>query len=218
MADEETKTDVKITEPVAVDNEQQGKSAAKAEPKVDPVDWKSRFEQAEKDANEAKADVDKWKGLSRKHERRQLEALGFDADAIDKIVAEQKKNPKTVAEKFSGYDDLAARIKNLEASTESAKAEAAVAKAIAKFHVSDDDAPLLNGMSGDALENLAKRLGGDSKKTPSAPNLSGAGKVGEPVSGPKQIATREEYAAMSREERRKARQDGRLNQLLGIKS
>ena len=218
MADEEIKTDVKPTEQVVGGDDQQGKPAVKAEPKGGSVDWKTRFEQAEKSANEAKADADKWKGLSRKHERRQLEALGFDAETAEKILAEQKKNPKAVADKVAGYDDLAARIKDLETSTQQANAEAAVAKAVSKFHVSDADAPLLDGLGGDALESLAKRLGEDNKKTPSAPNLNGAGKVGEPVSGPKQIATREEYAALSREERRTARQDGRLNQLLGIKS
>lgn len=52
---------------------------------------------------------------------------------------------------------------------------------------------------------------------PAAPSLDGAGRIGSPIDGPSaQIATREEYAALSPEERRAARENGRLNQLLNI--
>lgn len=155
-----------------------------------------------------------WKHQSRKHETRQLEALGFDPDTIARIREDQKKNPKAASD---ALEDFVKRIDALEKDRDQARAEAAVAKAIATYHVPDEDAPLLEGLSGDVLTNLAKRLGQEAK-TPAAPSTDGAGKVGAPVSGPKQIATREEYAALSPEERRAARKDGRLNQLMGIKN
>lgn len=51
---------------------------------------------------------------------------------------------------------------------------------------------------------------------PPAASTDGAGQVGDPISGPPQIATREEYITLSAKERRAARKDGRLDQLLGV--
>jgi hypothetical protein len=204
-----------------VDPPKPAESPKPAEPKTAPddkTDWKAEAERAKAELDKTVADRDKWQNLSRKHERRQLEALGFDADAVERIIAEQKANPKAVAEKVAGYDELVKRIEGLEKTATDATARAAVAEAVSTYHVSAEDAPLLAGLSGDALINLAKRLGQEPKSPPAAPSLDGAGKVGAPVSGPKQIATREEYAALSPEERRAARKDGRLNQLLGITS
>ncbi len=172
-------------------------------------EWKEKYEAA-------LVDVDKWKGLSRKHERRQLEALGFDADAADKILAARQENPKLVADKVAGYDSLAQRIETMESDLAAARAEAEVSRAAADHHVAPEDAALLVGLTGDTLKALAKRLGNE-QKLPHAPAPAGvAGNVGSVIDGPKQIATREEYAALSPEERRKARQDGRTNKLLGI--
>lgn len=183
-----------------------------ADPKPsDGTDWKAKYD-------EIAAKLDNYKDISRKHERRQLEALGFDPETIEKIKAEREKNPKALAEKVAGYDDLAQRIEAMEKRAEAAEASAAVARAIAKHNVSEEDAPLLEGLTGDALDALAARLGAPAKLPAAPPPDGGAGKVGTPVSGAKpQIATREEYAALSPEERRQARRDGRVNQLLGVK-
>lgn len=181
------------------------------EPRDNGEDWKARAEAAQ-------ADAEKWKQLARKHERRQLEALGFDPDTAEKVLTERRQNPKVVADKVAGYDELLGRIAGLEEREKTATARADVAMAVAEHGVSREDAALLDGLSGDALTNLAKRLGKDNTTTtpPAAGTTAGQGNVGDPVSGPKQIATREEYAALTKDERRKARQDGRLNQLLGV--
>lgn len=174
-----------------------------AAPAVDPA----RVEALE-------AEVEKWKSLSRKHERRQLEALGFDADTADQLLKERRDNPKAVAEKVAGYDDLAARIAGIEADRDAARRDAV----IARYSIPDEYTDLLEGLSGEALEAKAAKVGAlvATKSAPAAPNTDGAGRAGAPVSGPKPIATREEYAALSADERRAARKDGRLDQLLGV--
>lgn len=160
------------------------------------------------------AEVDKWKSLSRKHERRQLEALGFDADTAEQLLKERRSNPKAVAEKVAGYDDLAARIAEIEADRDSARRDAV----IARYNIPDEYTDLLDGLSGEALEAKAAKVGAlvATKSAPAASSADGAGRAGAPVSGPKPIATREEYAALSPDERRAARKDGRLDQLLGV--
>lgn len=169
-----------------------------------------------KELDELRAEVDKWKNLSRKHERRQLEALGFDEQTAEQILKERRDNPKAVAEKVAGYDELAARIEQIEADRDAARRETV----IARYQIPEDYQDLLEGLSGDALEAKAAKVGAlvatTYKSVPAASSTDGAGRAGAPVSGPTPITTREEYAALSADERRAARKDGRLNQLLGV--
>ena len=164
----------------------------------------------------AQDDATKWKDLSRKHERRHLEALGFPPDKVDELLEQRKTNPTAVADKVAGYDDLAARLKKLEEDRDQARSEAEVAKAAAKYGVKAEDIVFLEGRTGDDLKSMAERLA--QPKAVQATSPAGvAGNNGTPVSGPPQIATREQYIALSPEERKKAREDGRLDQLLGRK-
>lgn len=155
-----------------------------------------------------------WRHQSKRHESRSLKALGFTDEQVDAIVAARKNDPGVVAQKFTGYDELAGRVGGLEKDRDAARIEAEVARAVAAYHVSAEDAGLLDGLTGDRLTAMAKRLGGTTG-SPAAPP-DGAGKIGAPVGGPRQIQTREEYAALPPQERREARKDGRLDHLLGI--
>lgn len=158
-----------------------------------------------------------WRTQSKKHEARSLTALGFTDAQVDAIAAARAENPGLVAERFAGYDELTQRVDDLERARATAVGEAEVARAVAAHHVAAEDAALLDGLTGERLTALAQRLGqGEGIQAPAAPSTDWYGSPAGPVSGPRQIATREEYAAMSPDERRAARTDGRLNHLLGV--
>lgn len=175
---------------------------------ADETDWKAKAEAAE-------ARAEAYKDIARKHEKRQLEALGFDPETAERIRKEQKAGNGS----SSTLDALNERLKSLEDGIATSHAEAEVARAVARHKIDAEYEELLDGLTGDALEARASKIAELQKasaKILAAPSTDGAGRVGTPVSGPPQIASREEYAALSPEERRAARKDGRLNTLLGV--
>lgn len=107
------------------------------------VDWKARYEQAQKDAEQAQQDAEKWKAHSRKWEDRAKAKNDNDGDA----------------------DDIRARLAEVEQNLKAARAEKERAEVErlkfalgAEFGLSKDDVDLLRG-NEDEMRALAQRLG-----------------------------------------------------------
>lgn len=107
----------------------------------DQVDWKSRYKQAHKDAEQARQDAEKWKAHSRKWEDRAKAKNDGDADDIRARLAEVEQNLKE------------ARAENERVETERLKFELG-----AEYGLSKDDVDLLRG-SEEEMRALAQRLG-----------------------------------------------------------
>ena len=107
------------------------------------VDWKARYEQAQKDAEQAQQDAEKWKAHSRKWEDRAKAKNDTDGDTDDirARLAEVEQNLKE------------ARAENERVETERLKFELG-----AEFGLSKDDVDLLRGNEDD-MRALAQRLG-----------------------------------------------------------
>lgn len=112
------------------------------------VDWKARYEQAQKDAEQAQQDAEKWKAHSRKWEDRAKAKNDNDGDTDDIRVrlAEVEQNLKE------------ARAENERVETERLKFELG-----AEFGLSKDDVDLLRGNEDD-MRALAQRLGEKTKQ------------------------------------------------------
>lgn len=107
------------------------------------VDWKARYEQAQKDAEQAQQDAEKWKAHSRKWEDRAKAKNDNDGDTDDirARLAEVEQNLKE------------ARAENERVEIERLKFELG-----AEFGLSKDDVDLLRGTEDD-MRALAQRLG-----------------------------------------------------------
>lgn len=143
---------------------------------------------------EARADAEKWKGLSRKHE------------AAAKKTAMPAATP-------TGGDDTAAAIEELRRELASSKHEALVARVAAAKGI---PAELLRGDDEDALNAFADSLlafqKGAARPAPPANDDGASGKRGEPIGGGKQL-TAAQALDLSPAERQKAIREGRLAHL-----
>lgn len=156
-----------------------------------------------------KAEADKWKALARKHE----DASKANADKA-KLYDESQEASKTELQKLQ--DQLAAAQQEAaKASAQALRAQIAQAKGVPAELLSGDTEETLNA-AADAL--LAFR--GEAPKPPVAPPAAGQGKVGEPVGAGANQLTKEDVGKMTAAKDfagiEKARQEGRLNHVLGI--
>jgi len=157
------------------------------------------------------AEVAKWKALSRKNEERATENA-----AAAKRLAEIEEANKTEAEK------LQARAETAEKALAERDAKEALA-ALVDVVASEKKVPaaILRGATREELEEHADTYLASLPVIPGAPSADGLGKVGEPIGGPTQLslADLERMAAAGDDEGiTKAKAEGRLNDVLGMKS
>lgn len=147
------------------------------------------------DTTDWKAEAEKWQTLSRKHERRQLEALGFDPDQIEAVRAQLEKDPKAIASKTGGYDELAKRLQTLETERNEAVAHAmrsdvATAKGV--------PVELLTGTTKAELEAAADALLAFKGVIPKVPSANGQGGTGGAVHQGEEMSAEDIVAAATK--------------------
>lgn len=156
-----------------------------------------------------KAEAEKWKSLSRKHE----DASKANADKA-KLYDDAQEAAKTEAQKQAdALAKLAAENEALKVSN--LRAQVAEAKGV--------PAALLTGSTQAEIEAAADALiafrGEQKPATPAAPSADGQGKVGDPVGATMAQLTKADveklYAEGNYDEIEKARTEGRLNVLFG---
>lgn len=104
-------------------------------------------EQADGQETDWKAEAEKWKSLSRKHEARAKE--NFEkASEYDKYLESQKSEQEKQAEAYA----------KLQAERDEAMTSAALAQAALKYGLSAEDMELISGGSADDIESRAERL------------------------------------------------------------
>lgn len=162
--------------------------AATAEDTAQQVDWE--------------AEARKWKELSRKNESRMKE----NAEKA-RLYDEAQEQGKSELQKAQ---EAAAKA---EARAAAMEAEAMRAKVAAATGV---DADLLSGSSEDELRASAERLlAWRGTQVPKGAPATDAGVRGDEIRAARQL-TREDLKKMSPAEIIKARQDGQLNNIMGI--
>ena len=162
--------------------------AAAAEDTAQQVDWE--------------AEARKWKELSRKNESRMKE----NAEKA-RLYDEAQEQGKSELQKAQ---EAAAKA---EARAAAMEAEAMRAKVAAATGV---DADLLSGSSEDELRASAERLlAWRGAQVPKGAPATDAGVRGDEIRAARQL-TREDLKKMSPAEIIKARQDGQLNNIMGI--
>lgn len=162
--------------------------AAAAEDTAQQVDWE--------------AEARKWKELSRKNESRMKE----NAEKA-RLYDEAQEQGKSELQKAQ---EAAAKA---EARAAAMEAEALRAKVAAATGV---DADLLSGSSEDELRASAERLlAWRGAQVPKGAPATDAGVRGDEIRAARQL-TREDLKKMSPAEIIKARQDGQLNNIMGI--
>lgn len=162
--------------------------AATAEDTAQQVDWE--------------AEARKWKELSRKNESRMKE----NAEKA-RLYDEAQEQGKSELQKAQ---EAAAKA---EARAAAMEAEAMRAKVAAATGV---DADLLSGSSEDELRASAERLlAWRGAQVPKGAPATDAGVRGDEIRAARQL-TREDLKKMSPAEIIKARQDGQLNNIMGI--
>lgn len=162
--------------------------AAAAEDTATQVDWE--------------AEARKWKELSRKNESRMKE----NAEKA-RLYDEAQEQGKSELQKAQ---DAAAKA---EARAAAMEAEAMRAKVAAATGV---DADLLSGSSEDELRASAERLlAWRGAQVPKGAPAADAGVRGDEIRAARQL-TRDDLKKMSPAEIIKARQDGQLNNIMGI--
>lgn len=162
--------------------------AATAEATAQQVDWE--------------AEARKWKELSRKNESRMKE----NAEKA-RLYDEAQEQGKSELQKAQ---EAAAKA---EARAAAMEAEAMRAKVAAATGV---DADLLSGSSEDELRASAERLlAWRGAQVPKGAPAADAGVRGDEIRAARQL-TREDLKKMSPAEIIKARQDGQLNNIMGI--
>lgn len=166
----------------------QDTSAAAAEATAQQVDWE--------------AEARKWKELSRKNESRMKE----NAEKA-RLYDEAQEQGKSELQKAQ---EAAAKA---EARAAAMEAEAMRAKVAAATGV---DADLLSGSSEEELRASAERLlAWRGAQVPKGAPATDAGVRGDEIRAARQL-TREDLKKMSPAEIIKARQDGQLNNIMGI--
>jgi hypothetical protein len=175
-----------------------------------PVEIPEPVENVEQDYSDLKkeldlktAEIEKWKTLSRKNERRPLTAIGFSDEEADKLL-EGKSQTKA-------SDVILERIATLENRVSDAEGRANLAQLQLKYQLGDGDIPLFESIPQDKWDEVAKRIVNVSKSK----TTEGLGIVGSPIAGEKQWS-KEDYAKATISERVDARQKGALKDLFGI--
>lgn len=162
--------------------------AATAEATAQQVDWE--------------AEARKWKELSRKNESRMKE--NAEKARLYDEVQEQGKSELQKAQEAAA---------KAEARAAAMEAEAMRAKVAAATGV---DADLLSGSSEDELRASAERLlAWRGAQVPKGAPAADAGVRGDEIRAARQL-TRDDLKKMSPAEIIKARQDGQLNNIMGI--
>lgn len=150
------------------------------------------------------SEVDKWKSLARKNEERAKENYE-KAKRFDEL--EESKKDELQKER-EAREELQRKLDERDKSDAAREAKDRIAK---EYGV---PAEALRGSTEEALEEHAKTLQPLFKKDP-APSSNGQGKVGDKISGKEQITSRDELSTMTPEQIEQARNEGRLDQLLG---
>ena len=152
------------------------------------------------------AEIDKWKALSRKNEER-----AKTNEQAAKRLSELEEGQKSEIEKAMARADEAERRAAL-VELEALRASVALNKGL-----TPSQAKRLVGATLEELETDADELIADLKanKPAKAPSSDGQGVQGEKVGTGAQIVSRDQLKDMTREEINRAREDGRLDKLLG---
>lgn len=170
-----------------------------------PVVDETPTDAAPVEAADTTSEVEKWKALARKNEQRAKENAD-KAKRLDEIEEANKSEQQKLSEAAEQ-----ARKEAAETAVELAKLRAAV-----KHGLTDDDLDLLGTGTPEEIdvraERLAARLKGNAP--PSAPSSDGQGKQGDPVTQGVTQLTREQFSALSPEERIAAYEAGRVRDLL----
>lgn len=149
-----------------------------------------------------------------------------DDHPLVKTLAAQKEQIKELKSRSARLDEIEDaqktelqkaqdRATSAEAELEKLRLEAARASVALSKGLTATQAKRLVGSTLEELEADADELLADLKGQKAAPSSEGQGKVGEPISGPKQITSRDQLKNMSAQEIEEARKDGRLDALLG---
>lgn len=154
------------------------------------------------------AELEKWKAMSRKNEER---AKANENAA--KRLSEIEESQKTEIEKAVARADEAERRAHI-IELESTRNQVALSKGL-----TPSQAKRLIGSTLEELEADADELLADLKanKPAKAPSADGQGNTGEKVGSGKQIVSRDQLQTMTRDEINQAREDGRLDSILGVK-
>lgn len=162
---------------------------------TETVDWEKKYKEMQQHSREwekrAKAAEPAAKKLS-------------EIEEANKSELEKAQAALAAAEKRAQETELA-----------SLRASVALEKGL-----TPTQAKRLIGSTREELEADADELLEDIKNTKpaAAPSTDGQGKTGEPVGQTKQITSQDELNSMTNQEIVQARKDGRLDQLLGVKS
>lgn len=180
------------------------------DPVTDPEAATTPEPAAEPAVPDPAAEAEKWKALSRKNEQRAKEN-----EAAAKRLAEIEEANKTEAER------LQARAEAAEKALAERDAKEALAALVAEVAAEKKvPAAILRGATREELEEHADTYLSTLPVIPNAPSADGLGKVGEPIGGVKQL-TQADLDRMDKagdsEGIVKAKAEGRLNDVLGIK-
>lgn len=154
-----------------------------------------------------RAEAEKWKALSRKNEAR-AQSNADKAKRLDEIEERSKTEMQKAIERAEAAEKRASRLE-----VEAARARVAAAKGV--------DADLLTGTTEEEITQAADRLlawRGDSAPTPRPPASTpakDAGARGDNVQGPSQL-TCEDLRTMTPKQILEARDQGRLNHIMGV--
>ena len=162
------------------------------------------------EAPDLTSEVDKWKALSRKNEQRAKEN-----EAAAKKLAEIEDANKTETERLIARAEAAEKAL---AAREAAEATAQLVKDVANekgFADRGISVDALRGGTREELEAHADQLLALIPVKPKAPSADGQGNTGKPIESAPQITSREHLKSMSPADIDAARQDGRLDSLLG---
>lgn len=152
------------------------------------------------------SEVEKWKAMARKHEE-QSKSNADKAKRLDALEEASKTETERLIARAEAAEKAAA-----EATAKALRADVATAKGV--------PAALLSGTTQEELEAAADALLAFKGATapPKAPSADGQGKVGGPIDGQKGQLSRADLTSMSADEINKAKAEGRLDVLLGIKT
>lgn len=159
-----------------------------------------------------KTEAEKWMALSRKNE----EAAKNNSAAAQKLAELENANKSEI-------EKATARAEAAEKERDAIRVDALRNAVALSKGLTPTQAKRLVGTTQEELEADADELLADLKSltppvTPAAPSSDGQGNQGDPVGAVKQITSHDDLKSMSPEEIVKAKDEGRLNTLLGIKN